>query len=693
MSRLGFWWSEVLRRRVLRVAAWYLAGAWVLAQVADLLFDAFDLSGYTRFVIAALVAGLPVALALAWVFDITPRGIVRTLDRETGPVTADWDVAGPANAPANSIAVLPFTNLSRNPDDEYFSDGLAEEIRNQLARVSGLRVAARTSSFAFKGRHEDARTIGRRLNVASLLEGGVRRHEERVRIDVQLVCATDGYQVWSQTFERRLGDVFQLQSEISAAVLEAVGRRYGGPLGTPALLEAPANFEAYNAYLLGRHHFHKRAEASLQRAAALFARAVELDPAYALAYTGIADTALLMSVRHYGNLAVAEAIARARPAAERAIELAPSLAEAHASLGLVLLTEGDAAAAATSLERAIELNAGYSMAHVWLGLALLEQGRFREATERTLHVYRLDPLAPIVVTNAGFDALRFGRDDEARSRFQAAIDLDPQFPVPLSGMARLDATRGRVHEALRWVDRAIEVAPSRGFYRARRALLLQQLGRTGDADAALEEARALVPANRFDVELEIALRMARGDRGALERIAAGTAGPAFGAAQRAYVCAALGRINDAQAWYAQATLSPCGEIDDVLNDEWVWRLPHAITCAHLCAAGGEDSRCHEQLRGFVERAERYFGDGIVSGDVRYWTATACLMLGLTDEGIAHFETAVSGGWRHGWWARLDWNLRPWLAEPRVAAAIARAEALDEAPPASAGEHHIISSVG
>ncbi|HEX5648818.1 MAG TPA: hypothetical protein VFX69_04100, partial [Steroidobacteraceae bacterium] len=345
MARLGYWWSEVLRRRVLRVAAWYLAGAWVLAQVADLLLDAFELSGYTRFVIAALVAGLPVALVLAWIFDVTPRGIVRTLALEPDDAPRDRPAAAPAAAPENSIAVLPFTNLSRNPDDEYFSDGLAEEIRNQLAGVPGLRVAARTSSFAFKGRHEDARTIGRRLNVATLLEGGLRRHEDRVRIDVQLVGATDGFQVWSRTFERRLGDVFQLQSEISQAVLEAVGQRYGQPLGTPARLDAPSNFEAYNAYLLGRHHFHKRAEASLQRAASLFQRAVELDPGYALAYTGIADTALLLSARHYGNLPVDEAIARARPAVDKALELVPELAEAHASLGLVRLTEGDAKAA------------------------------------------------------------------------------------------------------------------------------------------------------------------------------------------------------------------------------------------------------------------------------------------------------------------------------------------------------------
>ena len=523
MARLGHFWAEVRRRRVLRVVAWYFAGAWLVAQVADLLFDAFGSPGYTRFVIAALSAGLPLAVALAWIFDITPRGIERTLALASSH-DADADaVTAPVAAPENSIAVLPFANLSRDPADEYFSDGLAEEIRNQLARVPGLRVAARTSSFAFKGRHEDARAIGRKLSVLSLLEGGVRRHEDRVRIDVQLVGATDGYQVWSQTFERRLGDVFQLQSEVSQAVIDAVGRRHGQPLRPPAELAGPGNFEAYNAYLLGRHHFHKRTEPSLQRAAALFQRAVDLDPAYALAYTGIADAAILLSARHYGNLPMHEALARARPAVERALELSPGLAEAHASLGLLQLIEGDADAAVRSFEHALALNAGYSMAHVWLGLALVAQGRYVEAAERNLRVYRLDPLAPIVVTNAGFDALRFGRDTEARERFLAAVELDPTFPVPCSGLSRLAATRGDLQEALRWTERAIEVAPQRAFYHARRGLLLLQACRLDEARHAVEEARARAPDNVFDAELIVALHMALDDREALSCIASGTA--------------------------------------------------------------------------------------------------------------------------------------------------------------------------
>ncbi|MGB5102057.1 MAG: hypothetical protein WBO04_01895 [Steroidobacteraceae bacterium] len=323
-------WQELLRRRVVRAALYYVAGAWVLAQALDLLLDAFE----------ALVLGLPVA------------------------------------------------NLGNEPSNEYFSDGLAEEIRKQLARVPGLRVAARSSSFAFKGRHEDVREIGRRLGVASVLEGGVRKHAGMVRIDVQLVNAVDGYQVWSETFERQLDDIFKLQTEVACAVIEAVRPRAAGA-ERPRLEPATHSFDAYNLYLLGRHHFHKRNEAALRRAMDYFRQAIELDAGYALAYTGLADAYTLASTGYYGDIPARESIANALPAVERALELAPMLAEAHASLGLIRHDQGD---------------------------------------------------------------------------YAAAIEIDPAFQVPYSGMARLNAMKGSLEEALGWIDRAIERAPTRAFH-------------------------------------------------------------------------------------------------------------------------------------------------------------------------------------------------------------------------------------
>jgi TolB-like protein len=242
-------------------------------------------------------------------FDITPAGIERTQ-------ALPEPVAPPAPAPDRSIAVLPFANLSQEIENEYFSDGLSEEIRNQLARVEGLRVAARTSSFAFKGRHEDVREIGRRLNVATVLEGGVRKHADTVRIDVQLVNATDGYQIWSETFERRLDDIFKLQSEVACAVINAVRPREVVE-DRPPLQPATVSFDAYNLYLLGRHHFHKRTEAALQRAVDYFEQAIERDPNYALAYSGLADAYTLLSAGYYGNMPAARAIEHALRGAAR----------------------------------------------------------------------------------------------------------------------------------------------------------------------------------------------------------------------------------------------------------------------------------------------------------------------------------------------------------------------------------------
>ena len=482
-------WDELLRRRVVRVALIYGAGAWVIAQAAQLVMDAYGVSEqYLSFVVSGLIVGLPIALVLAWIFDITPAGIQRTPSREA--------LERAAPAPDDSIAVLPFANLSQEADNEYLSDGLSEEIRNQLAKVRGLRVAARTSSFAFKGHHEDVREIGRRLNVATVLEGGVRKQADTVRINVQLVSARDGYQIWSEDFERKLDDIFRLQSEIAAAVIEAVSPRKH--MAEP-VSAAPRSFDAYNLYLLGRHFFHKRTEAALQRAVDCFQQAIVLDPGYALAYSGLADAYTLMSSGYYGNLPGRRHVGTRLPAAQRAFELAPGLAEAHASLGLIRENEGNLTAAEQALARALELNPGYPMAQVWQGLVLNAQGRYREAAARNREAFRLDPLSPIVNTNVGYDALRVGDLKEATARFATAMEIDPAFPVPYSGMSRLKARSGDLDEAMRWMDQAIERAPTRAFYFARKGLLWLQKGDVAAATASIETAccaRPTMPTTR-----------------------------------------------------------------------------------------------------------------------------------------------------------------------------------------------------
>jgi TolB-like protein/Tfp pilus assembly protein PilF len=658
-------WEELLRRRVVRTALFYVAGAWVLAQVMDLLLDAFDASQYMRFVIAGLVVGLPVVTVLAWMFDVTPLGIERTADLDEGEPRLPT-----ASAPERSIAVLPFANLSPEIENEYFSEGLSEEIRNQLAREKGVRVAARSSSSAFKGRHVDVREIGRRLNVATVLEGGVRKHGGTVRIDVQLVNATDGFQVWAETFERRLGDIFELQTEVACAVLAAV-RPQAAPAAPRALaLPATQDFEAYNLYLLGRHHFHKRNAVALQRAVDCFEQAIARDPEYALAYSGLADAYMLLSTGYYGDMSVTVALARALPAAQRALQLAPELAEAHTSLGLIRHSQGDLSGAEQAFEHALALNPRYTTAHVWRGLVMTAQGRYAEAAASNREAFRVDPLSPIVNTNVAFDALRFGDETEAAARFAAAMEIDPSFAVPYSGMARLHALRGALHEARRWIGRAMERAQSRAFYLARNGLFLLQLGQTDAAAESINAACCSSPDNTFDADLVIALYVVQGDRSALERAAQGRCSRQYLSAQRAQAHLALGDLDAARALYEQDPPDVDTEIRDVLNDEWVWRLPHVVNFAHLRILAGDDAGRRDLERTLAIVAQAW-EQGIRNVETLYWAVTAQAVLGRPEEALRQFEAAIESGWRHSWWARHDWNLTSLAEDVRYAELLAR----------------------
>jgi TolB-like protein len=637
-------WDELRRRHVVRVVVYYAVFAWVVIQVGDVLFEAFELSHLLRFLVAGVVGAFPFVLALSWMFDITPTGVERTVP-----------LPEPFEAPAGSLAVLPFDNLSDDTENEYFSDGLSEEIRNQLARVPGLRVAARTSSFSFKGRHEDVREIGRRLNVAAILEGGVRRHAGAVRISLQLVTTTDGYQIWSETFERELEDIFRLQSEIAAAVTRVVT-----PLSAaaPAALTVAAtdSFDAYNLYLRGRHYFHKRTEPALHRAVQYFEQAIALDPNYALAHAGLSDAWTLLSSRYYGNLPVDVAVGKALPAAMRALELAPELAEAHAALGLVLENRGDLEAAGQSLRRALQFNPGYSMALVWYGLVLVKQGHFRAAAQRNREALQLDPLSPIINVNVGFDALRYGDTNQAKSSFAAAIEIDPDFPVSHYGLARAHALVREFDAALREINAAILCAPGRAFYQAHKSLLLLQAGDLAAASAAVEEACCLSPDNPFDADLVVAHYMARADRDALAGVANGETTRSYTACQRAQALIALGDHDAARRQYETADLDLERELMNLITDDWVWRLPHVINRAHLWLLA-EDARGSEGLERLLADLNGIAEQGVVNPLARYWAASASALLGRTEQARSLLAEARRIGWNHDWWERLDWNIQ------------------------------------
>jgi TolB-like protein/lipoprotein NlpI len=642
-------WNELRRRHVVQVAVFYGAFAWIVIQVGYALLTAFELEHLERYLIAVLVCGFPVALLLSWWFDFTPGGIERTDPLPSLPA-----------APSGSLAVLPFVNLSDDAENEYFSDGLSEEIRNQLARVPGLRVAARTSSFSFKGRHQDVREIGRLLNVAVVLEGGVRKQADAVRINLQLVSASDGFQIWSEQFERKLEDIFRLQDEIAEAVMQRVSP-LSTPAGTALLPATTQHFDAYNLYLRGRHHFHKRTEAALQRAVGYFKQAIECDANYALAYSGLADATMLLSSRYYGNMPVDEAVSKALPAAQRALELAPEQAEAHATLGLIRESQGDLAGAGQSLRRALELNPAYTMSLVWYGLVLVGQGNFREAGQRNREALQRDPLSPIINVNVGFDALRYGDIAQARTSFAAAIEIDPYFPVSHYGLARAHAQAKEFDPALHAIDAAIALAPERAYYHARKGLLLLQAGQLEAAGRSVEEACCKAPDNPFDADLIIANSMVRDDHEYLGKVARGETMRSYAAEQRGQAFIALGDIPAAREQYERAVLDGGKELIELITDDWIWRLPHVINRAHLRLLAG-DARGRNELEQLLAGYNHMTQQEIVNPVAGYWAACAHALLGHAQQAGALLDEARRIGWHHPWWERQDWNIRALMAE-------------------------------
>ena len=347
-----------------------------------------------------------------------------------------------------SIAVLPFVNLGPDPDTEYVSDGITEELINALARVAGLRVAARMSAFAFKGSTADVRDVAARLNVGTVLEGSVRKAGSQVRIAAQLINAADGYHLWSETYDRELDDVFAVQDELARAIAATLARTLvPGP--RPSLVkQATSSMPAYLLYLRGRHYLAKRTEESLRKAIELFELAIESDPAYAVAYAGLANAYILLGFDEYRGLPPEVAMPRGKAAAQRALELDTTLAEAHAALGWVsLFYEWDWGSAERELLRAVAAQPNLAAGHHWYALYLMAMGRADESIAEMQRALALDPLFPIVSTNLGRAYAFARRFDEAVAHYRLALEMEPGFLPAQFELARVLALQGAFKEA------------------------------------------------------------------------------------------------------------------------------------------------------------------------------------------------------------------------------------------------------
>jgi TolB-like protein/tetratricopeptide (TPR) repeat protein len=471
--------EQLKRRRVFRVTGVYAVAAWAVIQVSTTVFPLLGLPEWgPRVVVILALLGFPLAVALAWVFDLTPAGVLRTGDgseaRPAQPVSPQRTFAGRAAgffglgilvalvsfaayarlgpiAPAaragaiRSIAVLPFADLSPGGDQEYFGDGMAEELLNRLVHVEGLRVAARTSSFAFKGLNQDISEIGRRLRVEAVLEGSVRKAGESLRVTAQLIDARTGYHIWSETYDRPAASVFAIQDEISSAIIAALRKQLATPGGPSA--GGTENVRAHELYLIGRSLWNQRTDATVRRAVAEFEAALAEDPEYALAWAGLAQAYSVLPA--LGDYPLEEAATRGNEAAARALALNAQLAEAHAALGQMALNfEWDLASAERAYARAVEFNPGYATAHQWYAEALLLLGRFDEARTEIEEALLLDPLSPSALTVRGYVLAVRGEEEAALAAFRDLNLLYPSYPRGGMQLALLALRFGRRDDAL-----------------------------------------------------------------------------------------------------------------------------------------------------------------------------------------------------------------------------------------------------
>jgi TolB-like protein/Tfp pilus assembly protein PilF len=416
--------DELKRRNVIKVAFAYAIVAWLIAQITELAFDSFGTPDWAiKTVLFLLMIGFPLALFFAWAFELTPDGLKREKDvnpsESVAPQTgrkldysivavlvlalayfaADKFLLDPTRdveelqTTANkSIAVLPFVNMSSDPEQEYFSDGIAEELLNLLSKVPGLRVSARTSSFQFKGENLDVIKIGRQLNSSLILEGSVRKSGTQVRITAQLIDAGSGFHLWSETYDREIEDVFAVQDEISAAIVGAMQEHLGLQVESAPRVRAAGNPAAHEAYLRGLYLLAQDTRAGRQGAELEFEMALSHDPDYAIAHAGLATVIT-------GPFATPEMRDRAALHIRRAMALDPDLAEAHLAMGLLLYHQLNYEEALTSFRRAAQINPNFVMAYTWMGQILnLDIGRYAEAFPMRETAMRLDPLSiPTIV--------------------------------------------------------------------------------------------------------------------------------------------------------------------------------------------------------------------------------------------------------------------------------------------------------
>jgi len=672
----------------------------VVLQLLDAVGEALRLPDWlATAVVIALILGFPVVFILAWLFDVTGEGVHRTRAANLlspgqsftlfavmllgtgglgfgfyqyysglfnpGSATAPTTAATLADtrsfqAPINSIAVLPFADLSEEQDQAYLSDGMAEEILNLLAQVDGLQVAARTSSFAFRNPQQDIRDIGRRLNVSTVLEGSLRTSGNNVRLTAQLINVEDGYHIWSDTFDRELTDVFSVQDEVASAIAAALVENFAGLQEAPPTAR-PQNIEAFRAYTEGRKHWWERSPEALQTAISYFAEALEHDSEFAPAYAAIADSWILLAL--YGNVNLMRAVERAQPMIEKALSLDPESAEAYAALGLARHEIGQNESAEKALREAIRLNDSYVPARLWLASLLEQSGRLDEQYEVLRDAMAQDPLNELLAINFAGNLSSRGDYAGAEDVIDAQLMMKPDSPTLLRTDAQLALNNGMLVEGWKQARRAYDLQPGTPVSVSSLARAWFIIGDMERAEALLAEG---LQENGDNLDLMgqyfqtvLVLERTEEARGLLSDMYGSNVEALPPGYQRQYhFLLALTRLidHDFEAALSEFEQSLKPESKGAFDGDQIFALTAA---AFLHQEFGDPQRAEAHLAEAEAAIRRARERGRDSANIHYNEALIRIMRNKDVDGaISSLQEAYSRGWRELWIFEIDGRLAP-----------------------------------
>ncbi len=491
-TRLKRFAGEIRRRRVGRVAVVYVAVAFVLLQAGEIIFPALRLPEWSLTLLVVLAAfGFPIAVVLAWAFDISPEGVVRTEPRprssEPPGVAAPLPLAGDNGGgrhPRKTVAVLPFKNMGGDSDNEYFAEGIHEDVIASLARIRDLKVVSRTSVMGYRDTGKNVRAIGRELGVGSVLEGSVRRSVGRVRIVAQLVDAHTDMHLWAETYDRSLEDIFEIQTDVAQHIAKALEATLTEKEVELLEKKPTSSVEAYDLYLRGRHAWNERTERGLDESVDFLRKALDRDPSFALARAGLADAYATLGI--YNARASADVMPLAEAEATRALELDPDLAEALTARACVRsLYRWQWANGEEDFRRAIRSNPRYPTAHHWYAMNHLTlRGRLGEARSELREAAELDPLSPVIQASLGFVAFLGGEHEEAEATYVELLRAHPDFAMGHFFLGQALEGMGRYADAVRSLEQA-------GKLRGRTPEVLAALGQVYGTAGETARARAL----------------------------------------------------------------------------------------------------------------------------------------------------------------------------------------------------------